>query len=139
MFRTYEFDVKKLLKPGGNTIEIKFDSVLPLMRAKEEPAETAHLGLSGGRLRAEGTVQFRLGLGADPDHLRHLAEDRHRGLRRGPTRRRRPSCRTIPRKARSRSISRWPPAPATSDGLTARIQVILWRQADVASRTLSDP
>ena len=35
MFRTYEFDVKRLLKPGGNTIEIKFDSVLPLMRAKE--------------------------------------------------------------------------------------------------------
>ncbi len=35
MFRTYEFDVKKLLKPGGNTIEIKFDSVLPLLRAKE--------------------------------------------------------------------------------------------------------
>ena len=35
MFRTYEFDVKKLLKPGANTLEIKFDSVLPLMRAKE--------------------------------------------------------------------------------------------------------
>ena len=36
MFRTYEYDVKKLLKPGSNTIEIKFDSVLPLMRAKEK-------------------------------------------------------------------------------------------------------
>ena len=35
MFRTYEFNVKKLLKAGGNTIEIQFDSVLPLMRAKE--------------------------------------------------------------------------------------------------------
>ncbi|MGO9108119.1 MAG: beta-mannosidase [Thermoguttaceae bacterium] len=35
MFRTYEFDVKKLLKPGNNTLEIKFDSVLPSMRAKE--------------------------------------------------------------------------------------------------------
>jgi beta-mannosidase len=35
MFRSYEFDVKKLLKPIGNTIEIRFDSVLPLMRTKE--------------------------------------------------------------------------------------------------------
>jgi beta-mannosidase len=35
MFRSYEFDVKKLLKAGANTIEIKFDSVLPLLRAKE--------------------------------------------------------------------------------------------------------
>ena len=35
MFRTYEFNIKKLLKPGSNTIEIKFDSVLPLLRAKE--------------------------------------------------------------------------------------------------------
>ena len=36
MFRTYEFDVKRLLKTGTNAIEIKFDSVLPLMRAKEK-------------------------------------------------------------------------------------------------------
>ena len=35
MFRTYEFDVKKLLKPGDNSIEIRFESVLPLLRAKE--------------------------------------------------------------------------------------------------------
>jgi beta-mannosidase len=35
MFRTYEFDIKKLLKPGVNTIEIRFDSVLPVMKAKE--------------------------------------------------------------------------------------------------------
>lgn len=35
MFRTYEFDVKSLVKAGANTIEIKFDSVLPLLRAKE--------------------------------------------------------------------------------------------------------
>jgi beta-mannosidase len=35
MFRTYEFDVKKLFKPGGNTIEIRFESVLPFLRAKE--------------------------------------------------------------------------------------------------------
>jgi beta-mannosidase len=36
MFRTYEFDVKKLLKAGSNLIEIRFDSVLPLMREKEK-------------------------------------------------------------------------------------------------------
>jgi hypothetical protein len=36
MFRTWEFDVKKLLKAGENRIEITFDSVLPLIRAKEE-------------------------------------------------------------------------------------------------------
>ncbi|OGV70693.1 MAG: hypothetical protein A2283_11695 [Lentisphaerae bacterium RIFOXYA12_FULL_48_11] len=35
MFRTYEFDVKKLLKAGANTVEVKFDSVLPFIRAKE--------------------------------------------------------------------------------------------------------
>jgi beta-mannosidase len=35
MFRTYEFDVKKLLRAGSNRLEIKFDSVLPVMRAKE--------------------------------------------------------------------------------------------------------
>ena len=35
MFRTYEFDVKKLLKPAGNTLEIAFDSVVPFVRAKE--------------------------------------------------------------------------------------------------------
>ena len=35
MFRTYEFDVKKRLRAGANTIEITFASVLPLIRAKE--------------------------------------------------------------------------------------------------------
>ncbi|WP_165230157.1 beta-mannosidase [Aquisphaera insulae] len=35
MFRTYEFEVKKHLKPGANQIEIRFDSVLPLIREKE--------------------------------------------------------------------------------------------------------
>jgi beta-mannosidase len=35
MFRTYEFDVKKRLQAGSNSIEIKFDSVMPLLRAKE--------------------------------------------------------------------------------------------------------
>jgi beta-mannosidase len=36
MFRTYEFDVKRLLRLGNSTIEIKFDSVLPLLRDKEK-------------------------------------------------------------------------------------------------------
>ena len=36
MFRTYEFDVKKLLKPGANAMEVTFDSVLPYIEAKEK-------------------------------------------------------------------------------------------------------
>ena len=36
MFRTWEFDVKPLLKAGANSIEVRFDSVLPFIRAKEE-------------------------------------------------------------------------------------------------------
>jgi beta-mannosidase len=36
MFRTYEFDVKSVLKPGANAIEIRFDSVLPVVQAKEK-------------------------------------------------------------------------------------------------------
>ena len=36
MFRTWEFDVKKLLKSGSNEIEIKFDTVLPFIRAQEK-------------------------------------------------------------------------------------------------------
>jgi beta-mannosidase len=35
MFRTWEFDAKSYLKPGINLIEIRFDSVLPLIRSKE--------------------------------------------------------------------------------------------------------
>ena len=42
MFRTWEFDAKQLLKAGSNVLEIKFDSVLPLIRAmeKEHPLPT---------------------------------------------------------------------------------------------------
>jgi beta-mannosidase len=36
MFRTWEFDVKKLLKSGSNALEIRFDPVLPVIRAKEK-------------------------------------------------------------------------------------------------------
>jgi len=36
MFRTWEFNVGKLLKPGTNTIEVRFDSVLPYIEAKEK-------------------------------------------------------------------------------------------------------
>ena len=35
MSHTYEFDVKELLRTGSNRIEIKLDSVLPVMRDKE--------------------------------------------------------------------------------------------------------
>jgi len=35
MFRLWEFEVKAKLKPGTNSLEIRFAPVLPLMRAKE--------------------------------------------------------------------------------------------------------
>lgn len=35
MFRTWKFDMKSHLKPGDNSIEVRFDPVLPLIRAKE--------------------------------------------------------------------------------------------------------
>jgi beta-mannosidase len=35
MFRTWEFDVKALLKPGRNTIEIQFDSTIPYIKERE--------------------------------------------------------------------------------------------------------
>ena len=34
MFRTWEFDVKSRLKPGTNTIEVAFQSVMPYLRQK---------------------------------------------------------------------------------------------------------
>ncbi len=36
MFRTYEFDVRTLLRPGTNSIEVRFDSVLPYIQAREK-------------------------------------------------------------------------------------------------------
>jgi beta-mannosidase len=35
MFRLYEFDVKQVLQPGENTIEVRFDPVVPFVRGKE--------------------------------------------------------------------------------------------------------
>ena len=35
MFRTWEFDSKPALKPGANTIEVRFDSVLPYIAARD--------------------------------------------------------------------------------------------------------
>ena len=35
MFRTYEFDVKRLLRPGANTISITFAPPLPWLKAKQ--------------------------------------------------------------------------------------------------------
>jgi beta-mannosidase len=36
MFRTWEFDVRHLLKAGANSIEVRFESVLPLIRTQEQ-------------------------------------------------------------------------------------------------------
>jgi len=36
MFRTYEFDVKNALKPGKNTIQVRFDSTIPYINKREK-------------------------------------------------------------------------------------------------------
>lgn len=36
MFRTWEFDIKKVLKKGPNTIEVKFDSTLSYLRNRQK-------------------------------------------------------------------------------------------------------
>ena len=77
MFRTYEFDVKKLLKSGQERDRDPLCVRAAVHSGEGEGAETAHLELPRLQLRAEGAVQFRLGLGTDADHLRHLAADRH--------------------------------------------------------------
>ncbi len=43
MYRTWEFDVKALLKPGQNEIEVKFDAVMPWL-AKQEAEKGAMYG-----------------------------------------------------------------------------------------------
>ncbi len=48
MFRTYEFDVKPLLQPGENTLQIAFNSVMPYIRAK------------GDSLRCSGSGKHKL-------------------------------------------------------------------------------
>ena len=51
MFRTYEFDVKNILKPGVNTIEIQFDSTIPYIKQQQEqhpiPLREPPHGVSG--------------------------------------------------------------------------------------------
>ena len=100
MFRTYEFDVKKLLKAGGNTIEIQFDSVLPLMRAKEGQRKLPTWAYPGaGYVRKEpcnfgwdwGPTLVTCGIWRK---IGIVAFDS------GPGSTTWPSCRTIPRKAR---------------------------------------
>jgi beta-mannosidase len=36
MFRTYEFDIKSMLKPGKNTIQVRFDSTIPYIKNREK-------------------------------------------------------------------------------------------------------
>jgi beta-mannosidase len=51
MFRTYEFDVKNILKPGMNTIEIQFDSTILYIKQQQEqhpiPLRDPPHGVSG--------------------------------------------------------------------------------------------
>ena len=43
MFRTWEFDVKHLLAPGANYIEVRFASTLPYIQAKQQQRRHARL------------------------------------------------------------------------------------------------
>jgi len=42
--RTYEFDVKRLLKAGKNTVEVRFDSVIPYIRRQEAKRYLPNMG-----------------------------------------------------------------------------------------------
>jgi beta-mannosidase len=58
MFRTYEFNVKRILKKGSNTIEIRFESTIPYIKKRETerslPAWKGPHGVKGGNwLRKE--------------------------------------------------------------------------------------
>ncbi|HEX3054468.1 MAG TPA: glycoside hydrolase family 2 protein [Aggregatilineaceae bacterium] len=52
MFRVWEFDVKRLLQVGENTISVRFDAPMPYLRAKE--AETGVLPGWVGNYRQNG-------------------------------------------------------------------------------------
>ena len=58
MFRTYEFEVKPFLKPGKNTIEVRFDSTIPYIQKHQAehsiPLRDPPHGVNGGNwLRKE--------------------------------------------------------------------------------------
>jgi beta-mannosidase len=58
MFRTYEFDVKRFLKTGKNTIEVRFDSTTPYIKKRQAehpiPLRDPPHGVNGGNwLRKE--------------------------------------------------------------------------------------
>jgi beta-mannosidase len=52
MFRTYEFDVKRALKIGKNTIEVRFDSTIPYIKKRQAehpvPLSDRPHGVNGG-------------------------------------------------------------------------------------------
>lgn len=88
MHRTYEWDVKPLLKAGTNSIRVRFRSVNDYTRACfKQRALYSRVGESHpgrlSRLCAQGSVQLRLGLGPDPGHQRDLAHDPDCRLQRG--------------------------------------------------------
>ena len=55
MFRTWEFDVKKLLRPGKNTISVKFDSPFPYIEKKQGKRRM----LTGEWIRLDGSPWIR--------------------------------------------------------------------------------
>ena len=57
MFRTWEFDVKRALRAGRNTIEVRLAS--PLRRARREQAKRYMMGVGVGHHKLDGGNRIR--------------------------------------------------------------------------------
>ncbi len=57
MFRTWEFDVKTRLRPGANSIEVRFDSPTPLMTRRQEEHFLWHTGIGHHRISGGNWVR----------------------------------------------------------------------------------
>ncbi len=86
MFRTWRTDCKRLLRPGANTLRIRFRSpineVLPLM-AELPATRRQRSGRKNKSAHAQGALSVWLGLGAALCHERYLASRLFRGLGQG--------------------------------------------------------
>ena len=74
MFRQYRWDVKSLLKPKNNDIQIKFPSTVRFAQAlqAERKMQGVSQAIEGGPARAQGALPVWLGLGTDAAADRHL-------------------------------------------------------------------
>ncbi len=59
MHRTWEFDVRDLLVPGTNRIEVRFDSVLPYIRERQAGERPMYAWNSAGGVALDGAAWVR--------------------------------------------------------------------------------